>query len=194
MPREKHKRQKSRGERTEAEHWDGPTRKSDEGRQCGRSKGVGSSSHIMGSTGDRRKPVTATKMKPFTIPKRLVYEAFKAVKANAGSAGVDKETIEDFEADLKGNLDRIWNRMSSGSYFPPPVRRSPFRRRMAGKAYLGVPTVADRVAAQMVVKTVLEPVLEPIFLPELPTVIGPASRRSMPWRRRASDAGSTIGF
>ena len=57
-----------------------------------------------------------TTAKPFTIPKRLVYEAFKAVKANAGSAGVDKETIEDFETNLKDNLYRIWNRMSSGSY------------------------------------------------------------------------------
>ena len=64
--------------------------------------------------------MTATK--PFTIPKRLVYDAWKAVKANAGSAGVDKETIDGFEADLKNNLYRIWNRMSSGSYFPPPVK------------------------------------------------------------------------
>jgi RNA-directed DNA polymerase len=117
----------------------------------------------MGSTGDRRKPVTATK--PFTIPKRLVYEAFKAVKANAGSAGVDKETIEDFEADLKGNLYRIWNRMSSGSYFPPPVKAVAIPKKNGGERILGVPTVADRVA-QMVVKTVLEPVLEPIFLPD----------------------------
>src|SRR5450759_2312382 len=77
---------------------------------------AGSSSRITGSTGDRRKSVTGAK--PFTIPKRLVYEAFKAVKANAGSAGVDQETIEDFEKNLKDNL---WNRMSSGSYFPPPV-------------------------------------------------------------------------
>lgn len=60
--------------------------------------------------------------KPFTIPKRLVYEAFKAVKANAGAAGVDKESIADFETDLRNNLYRIWNRMSSGSYFPPPVK------------------------------------------------------------------------
>ncbi len=56
--------------------------------------------------------------KPFAISKQLVYEAFKAVKANAGAAGVDKESIEDFEKDLKGNLYKIWNRMSSGSYFP----------------------------------------------------------------------------
>jgi RNA-directed DNA polymerase len=103
--------------------------------------------------------------KPFTIPKRLVYEAFKAVKANAGSAGVDEETIEDFESDLKDNLYRIWNRMSSGSYFPPPVKAVAIPKKNGGERILGVPTVADRVA-QMVVKLVLEPNLEPIFLPD----------------------------
>ena len=103
--------------------------------------------------------------KPFTIPKRLVYEAWKIVKANAGSAGVDKETIDDFEADLKNNLYRIWNRMSSGSYFPPPVKAVAIPKKNGGERILGIPTVADRVA-QMVVKMVLEPALEPIFLPD----------------------------
>ena len=103
--------------------------------------------------------------KPFTIPKRLVHEAFKAVKANAGSAGVDQETIEDFEADLKNNLYRIWNRMSSGSYFPPPVKAVAIPKKNGGERILGVPTVADRVA-QMVVKMLLEPKLEPVFLPD----------------------------
>ena len=106
-----------------------------------------------------------TTAKPFTIPKRLVYEAFKAVKANAGSAGVDKETIEDFETNLKDNLYRIWNRMSSGSYVPPPVKAVAIPKKTGGERILGVPTVADRVA-QMVVKQVLEPDLEPIFLPD----------------------------
>jgi RNA-directed DNA polymerase len=101
--------------------------------------------------------------KPFTIPKRMVYEAFKVVKANAGSAGVDNETIEDFEADLKNNLYRIWNRMSSGSYFPPPVKAVAIPKKNGGERILGIPTVADRVA-QMVVKMALEPVLEPVFL------------------------------
>ena len=78
--------------------------------------------------------------KPFTIQKRLVYEAFKAVKANAGSAGVDKETIEDFEADLKNNLFRIWNRISSGSYFPPPVKAVAIPKKNGGERILGVPT------------------------------------------------------
>ena len=105
--------------------------------------------------------MTATK--PFTIPKRLVYDAWKAVKANAGSAGVDKETIDGFEADLKNNLYRIWNRMSSGSYFPPPVKAVAIPKKNGGERILGVPTVADRVA-QMVVKMTLEPAVEPIFL------------------------------
>jgi RNA-directed DNA polymerase len=62
-----------------------------------------------------------TTNKPFSIDKRRVYEAYKAVKSNGGAAGVDRQTIEQFEADLGGNLYKIWNRMSSGTYFPPPV-------------------------------------------------------------------------
>ena len=103
--------------------------------------------------------------KPFTIPKMLVVDAFKAVKANAGSAGVDKETIADFESDLKNNLYRLWNRMSSGSYFPPPVKAVAIPKKNGGERILGVPTVADRVA-QMVVKLVFEPTVEPTFLPD----------------------------
>ena len=101
--------------------------------------------------------------KPFNIDKRLVYEAYKAVKSNRGAAGVDEQTIEQFEADLSGNLYKIWNRMSSGTYFPPPVRAVPIPKKSGGERILGVPTVADRVA-QMVVKQVIEPTLEPIFL------------------------------
>ena len=101
--------------------------------------------------------------KPFNIEKKLVYEAYKAVKSNAGAAGVDGQTIEQFEADLKNNLYKIWNRMSSGSYFPPPVRAVSIPKKSGGERILGVPTVADRVA-QMVVKQVIEPDLDPIFL------------------------------
>ena len=101
--------------------------------------------------------------KPFHIDKRLVYEAYKAVKSNRGAAGVDEQTIEQFEADLSGNLYRIWNRMSSGSYFPPPVRAVSIPKKSGGERILGVPTVADRVA-QMVVKQVIEPILDSIFL------------------------------
>jgi group II intron reverse transcriptase/maturase len=103
------------------------------------------------------------KAKPFCIPKREVWEAYKQVKANQGAAGVDGETIEDFERDLKRNLYRIWNRMSSGSYFPPPVRRVDIPKGdTGGTRPLGVPTVSDRIA-QMVVKRYLEPILEPRF-------------------------------
>jgi RNA-directed DNA polymerase len=101
--------------------------------------------------------------KPFSIDKRLVYEAYKAVNSNRGAAGADEQTIEQFDADLSGNLYRIWNRMSSGSYFPPPVRAVSIPKKSGGERILGVPTVADRVA-QMVVKLVIEPILDPIFL------------------------------
>jgi len=101
--------------------------------------------------------------KPFNIDKKLVYEAYKAVKSNGGAAGVDGQTIEQFESDLKSNLYKIWNRMSSGSYFPPPVRAVSIPKKSGGQRILGVPTVADRVA-QMVVKQVIEPILDPVFL------------------------------
>jgi RNA-directed DNA polymerase len=101
--------------------------------------------------------------RPFTIAKRQVYEAFKAVKSNGGAAGVDGQTIGQFEADLQNNLYKIWNRMSSGSYFPPPVRAVSIPKKSGGQRILGVPTVADRVA-QMVVKQLIEPDLDPIFL------------------------------
>jgi RNA-directed DNA polymerase len=103
--------------------------------------------------------------KPFVISKQLVVEAFKAVKANAGAAGVDRQSIEDFEKDLKDNLYKIWNRMSSGSYFPPPVKAVAIPKKNGGQRILGVPTVADRVA-QMVVKMTFEPAVESIFLPD----------------------------
>jgi RNA-directed DNA polymerase len=101
--------------------------------------------------------------KPFNIDKKQVYEAYQAVKSNGGAAGVDGQTIEQFEADLKGNLYKIWNRMSSGSYFPPPVRAVSIPKKSGGQRILGVPTVADRVA-QMVVKQVIEPTLDAVFL------------------------------
>src|SRR4029450_3464693 len=104
-----------------------------------------------------------TKAKPFDIPKREVWEAFKKVKANQGAAGVDGQSGADFEADLSDNLYKGWNRMSSGSYFPPPVRRVMIPKPGGGgERQLGIPTVADRVA-QEVVKRYLEPILEPIF-------------------------------
>jgi RNA-directed DNA polymerase len=106
-----------------------------------------------------------TAAKPFDIPKKLVAAAFRAVKSNAGGAGIDKETIGQFESKLKDNLYKVWNRMSSGTYFPPPVKAVAIPKKSGGERILGVPTVLDRVA-QTVVKMVLEPVLEPIFLPD----------------------------
>lgn len=100
--------------------------------------------------------------KPFEITKRLVVQAYRAVKAKAGAAGIDQETIEDFERNLKDNLYCIWNRMSSGSYFPPAVRGVPIPKKSGGTRLLGVPTVSDRIA-QTIVKMMLEPILEPIF-------------------------------
>lgn len=102
------------------------------------------------------------KAKPFGISKREVWEAYKRVKANQGAAGVDGQSIEEFGEDLSNNLYRIWNRMSSGSYFPPPVRRVDIPKGEGRTRPLGVPTVSDRIA-QMVVKRYLEPILEPVF-------------------------------
>ena len=102
------------------------------------------------------------KTKPYDIPKQTVWEAYKRVKANKGAAGVDEETIGEFEKDLKGNLYKILNRMSSGSYFPPAVKAVEIPKKSGGVRILGIPTVADRVA-QMVVKMHFEPKVEPIF-------------------------------
>ena len=106
-----------------------------------------------------------TQAKPFPVTKRQVWEAYKRVKANQGGAGVDGQTLEDFERDLGGNLYKLWNRMASGSYMPPPVKRVEIPKEGGGVRPLGVPTVADRVA-QMVVKQVLEPELEGHFHPD----------------------------
>lgn len=100
--------------------------------------------------------------KPFSISKRVVWEAYERVKANKGAAGVDSETVEEFEKDLKNNLYKLWNRMSSGAYFPPPVRTVEIPKDNGGKRRLGIPTVADRIA-QTVVKMYLEPLVEPQF-------------------------------
>jgi group II intron reverse transcriptase/maturase len=102
------------------------------------------------------------KAKPFCISKWEVWEAYKLVKANKGSAGVDGQSIAEFEEDLKNNLFKIWNRMSSGSYFPPPVRRVDIPKDNGKTRPLGIPTVSDRIA-QTVVKRYLEPIMEEYF-------------------------------
>ena len=103
--------------------------------------------------------------KSFEIAKRLVWEAWKCVKKNRGSAGIDRQGLEEFERNLPKNLYRIWNRMSSGSYFPPPVMGVRIPKKSGGERVLGIPSVSDRVA-QTVVKLVLEPKLEQSFLPD----------------------------
>jgi len=112
-----------------------------------------------------RSRVSEPKPKSFEISKWAVWEAYRRVKANKGAAGVDGQSIEEFEQDLKGNLYRLWNRLSSGSYFPPPVRAVEIPKRDGSPRVLGVPTVADRIA-QTVVRLYLEPGVEPVFHPD----------------------------
>ena len=103
--------------------------------------------------------------KPFAISKWVVWEAYRRVKANQGAAGVDEVSMAEFEVDLKGNLYKLWNRLSSGSYLPPPVRAVEIPKHSGGVRVLGVPTVADRIA-QTVVRLYLEPEVEPVFHPD----------------------------
>lgn len=103
--------------------------------------------------------------KPFDISKQLVMKAYRLVRANRGGAGVDQQSLADFDAKFKDNLYKLWNRMASGSYFPPPVKAVSIPKKHGGKRILGVPTVADRIA-QMVVKLTLEPQVEPVFFPD----------------------------
>jgi RNA-directed DNA polymerase len=93
---------------------------------------------------NRQREEPVDEAKPFNIPKRVVWKAFKRAKANQGAAGVDKQSIAGFEADLSNNLYKLWNRMCSGSYFPPPVRPVEIPKADGGMRPLGIPTVADR--------------------------------------------------
>ncbi len=105
------------------------------------------------------------KTKSFIISKWDVVHAYRLVKANRGAAGVDKQSISDFEANLRGNLYKLWNRLSSGSYFPPPVKAVAIPKKTGGERILGIPTVSDRIA-QMVIRLTFEPLVEPHFLPD----------------------------
>jgi RNA-directed DNA polymerase len=106
-----------------------------------------------------------TTTKPFAISKRSIWNAYKQVKANRGAAGIDRQSMEDFEKDLRRNLYKLWNRLSSGSYHPPPVKQVGIPKKDGGVRYLGVPTVGDRIA-QTVIKQQLEPLLDPFFHPD----------------------------
>jgi RNA-directed DNA polymerase len=117
----------------------------------------------MSQPSNRDEPVKSTKS--FGISKHVVMEAYRRVKANRGAAGIDNQSIEMFERNLKSNLYRIWNRMSSGSYFPPAVRQVEIGKKNGGTRILGVPTVSDRIA-QMVAKLTIEPQLEEMFHPD----------------------------
>src|ERR1039457_744210 len=112
-----------------------------------------------------RSRVSEPKPKSFVISKRAVWEAWLRVKANKGVAGVDEQSIMEFERDLQGNLCKLWNRLSSGSYMPPPVRMVEIPKRDGSPRVLGVPTVADRIA-QTVVRLGLEPGGGPVFHPD----------------------------
>lgn len=132
------------------------------------------------------------KEKPFVISKEMVFKAYERVKANQGAAGVDGESIEEFESNLEDNLYKLWNRMSSGSYFPPPVRMVKIpKKASSSKRVLGVPTVTDRIA-QTVAALYLQPGVEPMFHPDS---YGYRPRRSAldAVGSAGSDAGRPIG-
>ena len=105
------------------------------------------------------------KAKPFIISKNLVMKAYQLVKANDGAAGFDQQSLSDFDKNLRDNLYRIWNRLSSGTYFPPSVMAVAIPKKSGGERILGIPTVSDRIA-QMVVKLMFEPEVEPYFHPD----------------------------
>jgi group II intron reverse transcriptase/maturase len=100
--------------------------------------------------------------KPYKIPKQTVMAAYKKVKVNKGSAGVDGKDFEKYEENLKDNLYKLWNRMSSGSYFPKPVKAVEIPKKDGGTRRLGIPTIDDRIA-KMTAKLAIEPILEPLF-------------------------------
>ena len=93
---------------------------------------------------------SSLKARPFAISKQMVWQAYQKVKSNGGAAGVDGESLKEFDAKLEDNLYKLWNRMSSGSYFPPPVRAVEIPKAGGGVRTLGVPTVADRVYVRLV--------------------------------------------
>ena len=157
-------REKSQDESTDAQHRDGRFRSSDEASvmEVERRKALGQC-ESKGQPHRGRNPLNQTK--PFAIPKTLVVQAYKRVKANKGSSGVDGQTLYQFDQHLKGNCYKLWNRLSSGSYHPPHVKRVDLRKSCGGVRPLGIPTVSDRIA-QMVVKLIVEPSLERLFHPD----------------------------
>ena len=164
MLREKYKWKSHKYESTEAEHRGGATRSSyeDSVMELER-RGSIVQLEVKKTTGNRR--IGLKQAKPFCISKFEVWDAYKRVKTNKGAAGVDGQSIAEFEMGLQDNLYKLWNRMSSGSYFPPPVLRVEIPKDDGRMRPLGIPTVSDRIA-QQVVKQQLEPDLENHFHPD----------------------------
>ena len=130
--------------------------------------------------------------KPFQISKQEVWDAWIKVKGNQGAPGADGQSLAEFEADLKNNLYKIWNRMSSGTYFPPPVKAVEVPKAHGpGTRILGVPTVADRVA-QTVAAAHLESGWNRCSIP-IPTATVPVARPWTLWGPAGNAAGSTAG-
>ena len=140
MARENRKWRPHKRESTEAGHRGGTPRSSDEVGESRRSEG-GVCSEVTSVGPTRKGRSLKDEAKPFCISRWEVWEAYVKVKSNQGAAGLDGQTIEEFERDLKKNLYRIWNRMSSGSLFPPPVRTVKIPKANGGERKLGIPTV-----------------------------------------------------
>lgn len=163
MPREPSKWRPHEDPSTDAGHRGGAMHSSDEGRCNGAgAKAWPHSARPPGTTEKQEDP--RRRAKPFEIPKRIVWEAWKRVAANKGAAGVDGESIEVYRKNLVRNLYSLWNRMSSGSYHPDAVRQVLIPKGDGQYRPLGIPTINDRIA-QMAVKLLLEPRLEPVFHP-----------------------------
>ena len=179
------------GESTNAAPRGGTPRSSDEAGESRRSEGgVCSEATSIGPTRKGRSP--KDEAKPFCISRWEVWEAYLRVKSNQGAAGLDGQSIEEFGRDLKKNLYRIWNRMSSGSYFPPPVRTVKIPKANGGERTLGIPTVSDRIA-QMVVKNRRKQWWIHYSCRHR-MGIARRSRRWMRWGRLDKCAGPTTGF
>jgi RNA-directed DNA polymerase len=151
MRREKFKWKPHENVSTEAGHRDGPEHSSDEASVMEverRLRVIQLFKKI-----NQQWEESLEKAKQFAISKQAVWESYKRVKANRGAAGIDEVTLKEYEQDLKNNLFKLWNRMASGSYFPPAVKAVPIPKKSGGTRLLGVPTVADRIA-QMVVDNV----------------------------------------
>ena len=164
MLRKKHKWKSHKCESTNAEHRGGATRSSVEAFVMKvERRGSIDQLELKKTTGNGR--IGLKQAKPFNIPKEQVWEAYKRGKANKGAAGVDRQTIQMFDKDLANNLFKLWNRMSSGSYFPSAVMRVEIPKGDGKMRPLGIPTVTDRIA-QMVAKQLIEPELERNFHPD----------------------------